>query len=74
MAVANTFAFNGIEAVPVEVQVQIAPGSPGLVRARACLYLMQHGRVIVGRTLLDSDHACQHRDVPSFYIFAVRCG
>ncbi len=31
MAVANTFAFNGIEAVPVEVQVQIAPGAPGLV-------------------------------------------
>src|SRR5271168_3917432 len=31
MAIANTFAFNGIEAVPVEVQVQIAPGSPGLV-------------------------------------------
>jgi magnesium chelatase family protein len=31
MAVANTFAFNGIEAVPVEVQVQIAPGTPGLV-------------------------------------------
>src|SRR6202158_3797678 len=31
MAVANTFAFNGIEAVPVEVQVQIAPGMPALV-------------------------------------------
>jgi magnesium chelatase family protein len=31
MAVANTFAFNGIEAVPVEVQVQIAPGLPALV-------------------------------------------
>jgi magnesium chelatase family protein len=31
MAVANTFAFSGIEAVPVEVQVQIAPGTPGLV-------------------------------------------
>src|SRR6202012_1045699 len=31
MAIANTFAFNGIEAVPVEVQVQIAPGTPGLV-------------------------------------------
>jgi magnesium chelatase family protein len=31
MAIANTFAFNGIEAVPVEVQVQIAPGAPGLV-------------------------------------------
>ncbi len=31
MAVANTFAFNGIEAVPVEVQVQIAPGTPALV-------------------------------------------
>src|SRR3978361_1941632 len=31
MAVANTFAFSGIEAVPVEVQVQIAPGAPGLV-------------------------------------------
>ena len=28
MAVANTFAFAGIEAVPVEVQVQIAPGLP----------------------------------------------
>ena len=31
MAVANTFAFNGIEAVPVEVQVQIAPGLPALI-------------------------------------------
>ena len=31
MAIANTFAFNGIEAVPVEVQVQIAPGAPALV-------------------------------------------
>src|ERR1700722_10821795 len=31
MAVANTFAFNGIDAVPVEVQVQIAPGLPALV-------------------------------------------
>lgn len=31
MAVANTFAFNGIDAVPVEVQVQIASGQPGLV-------------------------------------------
>ena len=31
MAIANTFAFNGIEAVPVEVQVQIAPGTPALV-------------------------------------------
>ena len=31
MAVANTFAFAGIEAVPVEVQVQLAPGAPGLV-------------------------------------------
>ncbi len=31
MAIANTFAFSGIEAVPVEVQVQIAPGAPGLV-------------------------------------------
>ena len=31
MAIANTFAFSGIEAVPVEVQVQIAPGTPGLV-------------------------------------------
>lgn len=31
MAIANTFAFNGIDAVPVEVQVQIAPGVPGLV-------------------------------------------
>ena len=29
MAIANTFAFSGIEAVPVEVQVQIAPGAPG---------------------------------------------
>jgi magnesium chelatase family protein len=31
MACANTFAFAGIEAVPVEVQVQIAPGSPALL-------------------------------------------
>lgn len=31
MAIANTFAFNGIEAVPVEVQVQIAPGTPALI-------------------------------------------
>ncbi|HQT78953.1 MAG TPA: YifB family Mg chelatase-like AAA ATPase [Rhodopila sp.] len=31
MAIANTFAFAGIEAVPVEVQVQIAPGTPALV-------------------------------------------
>jgi magnesium chelatase family protein len=31
MAVANTFAFSGIDAVPVEVQVQLAPGVPGLV-------------------------------------------
>src|SRR3984957_5628709 len=31
MAVANTFAFNGIDAVPVEVQVQIAPGLPALI-------------------------------------------
>src|ERR1700733_10527366 len=31
LAVANTFAFNGIEAVPVEVQVQIAPGLPALI-------------------------------------------
>ena len=31
MAVANTFAFAGIEAVPVEVQVQITPGTPALV-------------------------------------------
>jgi magnesium chelatase family protein len=31
MAIANTFAFAGIEAVPVQVQVQISPGSPGLV-------------------------------------------
>jgi hypothetical protein len=31
MAVANTFAFNGIEAVLVEVQVQIAPGLPALI-------------------------------------------
>jgi len=31
MACANTFAFSGIEAVPVEVQVQIAPGSPALL-------------------------------------------
>ena len=30
MAAANTFAFTGIEAVPVEVQVQIAPGTAGL--------------------------------------------
>ncbi|HVY14919.1 MAG TPA: YifB family Mg chelatase-like AAA ATPase [Rhodopila sp.] len=31
MAVANTFAFAGIEAVPVEVQVQVAPGTPALL-------------------------------------------
>ncbi|HET6606416.1 MAG TPA: magnesium chelatase domain-containing protein, partial [Rhodopila sp.] len=31
MAVANTFAFAGIEAVPVEVQVQLAPGTPALI-------------------------------------------
>src|ERR1700692_2956809 len=31
MAIANPFAFSGIEAVPVEVQVQITPGVPGLV-------------------------------------------
>jgi magnesium chelatase family protein len=31
MAVANTFAFAGIEAVPVEVQVQIAHGTPALL-------------------------------------------
>ena len=31
MAIANTFAFSGIEAVPVEVQVQIAPGAPALM-------------------------------------------
>ncbi len=31
MACANTFAFAGIEAVPVEVQVQIAPGAPALL-------------------------------------------
>lgn len=31
MAVANTFAFSGIEAIPVEVQVQLAPGQPGLM-------------------------------------------
>ena len=31
MACANTFAFSGIEAVPVEVQVQIAPGAPALL-------------------------------------------
>lgn len=31
MATANTFAFNGIDAVPVEVQVQIAPGQPAMV-------------------------------------------
>jgi magnesium chelatase family protein len=31
MAIANTFAFSGIEAVPVEVQVQIAPGTPALI-------------------------------------------
>jgi magnesium chelatase family protein len=31
MAIANTFAFSGIEAVPVEVQVQIAPGAPALI-------------------------------------------
>jgi len=31
MAIANTFAFSGIEAVPVEVQVQIATGTPGMV-------------------------------------------
>ena len=31
MAIANTFAFSGIEAVPVEVQVQISAGTPGLL-------------------------------------------
>ncbi len=31
MAIANTFAFAGIDAVPVEVQVQITPGSPALL-------------------------------------------
>ena len=31
MAIANTFAFCGIDTVPVEVQVQIAPGAPALV-------------------------------------------
>jgi magnesium chelatase family protein len=31
MSCANTFAFAGIEAVPVEVQVQITPGTPALV-------------------------------------------
>ena len=30
MAIANTFSFAGIEAVPVEVQVQISPGSAAL--------------------------------------------
>jgi magnesium chelatase family protein len=31
LARVRTFAFSGIEAVPVEVQVQIAPGSPALL-------------------------------------------
>lgn len=31
MAIANTFAFSGIEAVPVEVQVQLTPGTPTLI-------------------------------------------
>ena len=31
MAIANTFAFSGIEAVPVEVQVQVTPGTPSLI-------------------------------------------
>ncbi|WP_408903818.1 YifB family Mg chelatase-like AAA ATPase [Rhodopila sp.] len=31
MAIANTFAFAGIEAVPVEVQVQISPGTPAIM-------------------------------------------
>ena len=31
MARVNTFAFSGIEAVPVEVQVQIAGGLPALI-------------------------------------------
>jgi len=31
MASANTFAFSGIEAIPVEVQVQIAHGTPALL-------------------------------------------
>jgi magnesium chelatase family protein len=31
MAIANTFAFAGIEAVPVEVQVQLAQGTPALL-------------------------------------------
>ena len=31
MAIANTFAFAGIEAVPVEVQVQISPGLPAFL-------------------------------------------
>ncbi len=31
MACANTFAFSGIDAVPVEVQVQITPGAPALL-------------------------------------------
>jgi magnesium chelatase family protein len=31
MAIANTFAFAGIEAVPVEVQVQVAQGTPALI-------------------------------------------
>jgi len=31
MAIARTFAFAGIEAVPVEVQVQISAGTPGVV-------------------------------------------
>ncbi len=31
MACANTFAFAGIDAVPVEVQVQITPGAPALL-------------------------------------------
>ncbi|MBS0640005.1 MAG: YifB family Mg chelatase-like AAA ATPase [Proteobacteria bacterium] len=30
MAIANTYAFAGIDAVPVEVQVQISPGTPAL--------------------------------------------
>jgi magnesium chelatase family protein len=31
MAIANTFAFAGIDAVPVQVQVQITPGAPALI-------------------------------------------
>ena len=39
MAQVATFAFSGIEAVPVEVQVQLAPGTPNFLIVGLLVFL-----------------------------------